>query len=695
MPYAPTDTANYLIGWDGGDSNATVNANGSFSSFGTNLAPAYLGNSGTFSAVNTPRYNPFSKALLLPPLSDTGSTRAAMLCSLPATSNPGTRVWNQRRLMWGLVVKPQNMIGDGSSGAQAGTFCATNASSSQAATLINYVASGANQAAAGFKTFSGGPASANSSVRIGCDLQVLVYYANSSTGGFGFVNTIGSKTSAISTNSNTYDGWYLGHNVISGFNPYIGDILAAHLWALEDNSGSNYTDTDAGNVLTYLVNKFSVTTGRTKIFTVCGDSRANPYARIWSDSANSGSGALNTTLNGALSAPNTTTDVTVVASAGMTARLNIEPGKTNAEVLTVSSLPNGTTIRWTTNYVKTHANAGLVADANVGINAPDCSPYKMSRLLNDGTYSDGNYGTPGQKLSNAQTSPSTDGSMSILSSQYNTAIGIIQRVYNDIIIDNPARATLLGYAETHATNYRTAAAAVSIANVKVLVCQCLASFSFSGSNLTTQANYHTDIAANLNGKFDGVVRFYDHIWCRNPEDPRSITPAGCTLSTTVYGDMWDAPGTHEKRFVAGCEATMIDDAVSKFLGVSRGYSPSVPVVTLSKSGNSTVITYGTPTAIGTIPQVPQMTAGADGHLGTTVYVYRGNLLLARIPPTSIDANTCLADWTGRTSYTDTSPTGESYSVRFVDASGATQQTSAGSGGWLSRQFARARLQRGR
>ncbi len=658
-----SDIGGYICGWDAIASAPTYSStNGTISNFGTDLSGA----GSTFANTNTPRFQPGPyPGVLLPVNANVGTTYAGIEVTLPS---PPAGNWYHRKVM-ALVIFS---IASQSSGAPNGAASLWGTTGTGAPSALKGLVNGSGGVAPnGFLSINGGNSSQNTLLKNGDELQVAFQYGISTAGAFGGVNVSASvNVSPANSNNNTFTKILIGLNN-SGFNPGAGvTVHAFHIWALDDTTGAGvqFTAANGTDAADLAAMQWNIERNQTKCASICGDSIGFVAPGLYPTIPSAGASAVNSTLTANASAGQPT--VAVANRTGLSGRIVLSPGTDVAETLTVSSGGSGAgNITFTTNLRYAHSSGDVISNSNVGFCSKYTGAWSLSKKLGPGSaHKVFNFSVPGSQANQATANPSSDGSQHALNAATD-ATAIFQRGSNDLQAAGRTAAQLLADAETYADNARSNGAD------KVIVCQVMDRVDFSGAARTHSQTYNAAVKTNANGKFDAVARFAEHPWLTNPSDTGSITVTGATGATTVTGVIWDPIGVHPWHFGNACMALMVDKAYSEAWGVSVGYAPSLPILSLI----GTTLVWSTPAS----PNAPKMynsAANADAPSCLLAKIRRNGALLATIAPATINTNTGVATYT--TSY-DTGFSTGTFSIEIVDAAGNSsglQTLKVGGGG---------------
>lgn len=270
-----------------------------------------------------------------------------------------------------------------------------------------------------------------------------------------------------------------------------------------------------------------------------------------------------------------------------------------------------------------------------------------------------------------------DGSMQGLN-RYTKGVYVIQRFRNDIVAGTRTGAQGQADARTMATRARQAGADFVIA-MKVPPDVGITTGTLEGYRGTYNGFLDTDAA--LGGAYwDAVVSIH---WLHGKDttmsagelavapctNPASITYSGsygtATAATAISGALFDASGIHERAFLNACWALMVDKAFATATLGTTGYAPAAPVATGAIRGNTTVITWSTPSS----PSAPTIGGTTnEGPSGILAVVRRNGSVIAVVAPATINTITGAVTYT--TTYTY-SGVGGTYTVEHVDAAGNT------------------------
>lgn len=478
-------------------------------------------------------------------------------------------------------------------------------------------------------------------------------------------------------------------------NPYVGKIHNAHYWLLDSTTaaGVQFLDSHVTDDLDFGSTEWGVERNQTKQAVSSGDSINYTDARFKDGVTNTGALTLGTTLTSSIAA--NVSQLPVVASAGFTGRLVLDPGTEQAEVVTVTGLPDGTHINITgrgagnTTFFA-HSNGCVVNNGGSGFTSPHDGADFVCKSVGYGSGTQlFKFDTPGAKASSNTANPPGDGSFSSYQSGMSEIIHFIQRGSNDFQIDSASAATVLGYTEAEANN----AKGNSPAATYVIGEEVTDRNDFSGAQRTASRAYNVLLRAS--GKFSSVAKHTDHDLMTDPANSGSITFTGATLATTITGLIYDPLGVHHRAFGNACRALMKDKAVYGARGIPVPYAPLTPTVTVVKSGTSYILTFSTPTSSG----APKMYGtSTDGPSALRIKIKRGGSVIV-LPPLAISANTGAVDWTGRLTYTDTTNHGnQPYTSWVEDAAGnpsllVRNKAGSGSGGRSSRTGRESRTAR--
>ena len=672
--------ARYVAGWSAKTGDATYNAaTGDITSLGAELS----GYSGTTlaqygKAAPLPKWNntPGQEGFICLGQYDVATASRGM--GIKATLGaPPAGAWYHRKLLCVAVVTPINQGGDyvSADGGAMRIISDNNAStvfSLHKLTSKGTSGSSANSSYLGFSQVNGAASLAITTKRTGSEMQAVGAYSVSGTNvARGYTNTTASESPTANNNTGTFTAVNVGFLDGAGATgqPFNGIVHAFYVLALDNTTGADFSQTDLQDLLAYAAAEWGVETGQTKMISVCGDSIGYGGGQKFDQTVNTAaSGATNTTLNGAHAIG--ATSLTVASTTGFSAtaganRYTLDPGTEIAETVEVSAVTDGTHLAIATTALRfAHSSGAVLANAAHGFLTPSAGCWKKSAVFGHGKgHIILNFAQPSTQLSQVQNATAEDGATRVFDAV--SAGGrtlFVQRGSNDINAGTSA-ATLLGYANTYATQ----AAAMATPPDKIIGVEVLKRQFWSAGSNAIVASYNSSLRGSAN--FHAVAKLTDHSYLNNVSNAGSVTVVSngtiANAATTITGSIFDPPGVHPHAFGYACMALMLDKAYATAWATTTGYAPAAPTVTATKEAGGMRLNWTAPASTGAPTMDGDTSAGAS-CLCVRIKKNGSNLVL--IAPLTVSAVTGAATYT--TTYLDSTYTpGDTYTLSVEDAAG--------------------------
>lgn len=667
----------WVAGWDArtgaGGSSPTYNAaTGEITSLGTELS-----GSGTTMAVfgvaaPKPKWSVPSPGLICLGQYDVATASRGMGIEFTLPVGP---IYTNRKFLFAAVVTPANQGGDY---VNIIGRVATLNNATTPVSIAKYLTKPGTLTNIGKAEFNAGGGGQATALRTGCERQVLFGYGSlSPANAFGYINVAGSKSPSSGGSGLTATKVNIGFiNGAAGptNGPFQGVLHAVQVFMLDTLAVGDFTEQHGLDVAALLASQWSVETAPAKAVAICGDSIGYPSPTRYDALVNTtASGATNTTLTANCASAATTLALAerTGISSGVTNRLHLDPGTDIAEtVLVTSGVLTGAgniTISPGTKYA--HTSGAIICNAGYGFISPVEGCWHLSKLFGIGTgHRLFNFSEPAKQLSQVLGATAEDGSTGAFDSVAGGAVAtgrtlFVQRGTNDV---NAARsaATIRTDYQTYCTNARAVASPPDkIIGVQVLY-RAVWSAGSNGVVDTHNANLITDTPAYFDAVSLRALHPYLSPCCTNPA---TITVAGCNATTAIVGVIFDPGGVHPRNFAQACMALHDDKAYAAAWGISVGYAPALPTITVAREATGVRLTWTTPTS----PNAPCMfgdTSSGASALVVKINRVRGgsSSTLVWIAPATINANTGAATYT--TTYLDTGYVGgDTYTLSIEDA----------------------------
>lgn len=685
----------YLGGWDAEASQPTIDANtGEVTSLGTELS----GNSTMALAVSDtasikPRWATDPKGLLLLGRHEVADVDRGMGIRFTPTTG---LVYQNTKILAVVCATFTNMGGD-FKGNTIQRLVATNFATG-AFCLQKVNAVGTVTDAGRTQVNGGGSLSTVTSTRSGCEKQILSAFQtySSPNGAKAYLNGAGASglgAGALLTVPSFTVGFMEGSGVTGKQNgPTHGIIHSVHLYAIDTvaGAGSNFSEANMIDAVNLLAGStisvpgtaagWNVTLTPTECHSVMGNSIEYGSGTDHDEVPNTAeSGHVNTTLSADISA--FVNAIPVVERTGFLSGGNggsgkyiIDPGKSNAEVVTVTngaqSNAGSLTISGNTRFA--HTSGAVICGSGYGYINPQNSCWNRSKKVGNANVKLFNFAQPSSLLSTvASTNPSPDGSTQVFDSVSGrkTAWGI--RHGNDFNSGSSA-ATVLGlYADSGKWVANARNPTGYTAPNKIILGECLHRGYWSAGNNGIVDTFNASLTTAATGA-DAICRFTEHPLLGDTVNEGYLTVTGCVNQTTIIGQIFDPPRVHPRRMGQCAMAFAIDKAYAAAWNEAVGYTPTALVCSGTPEAAGIRLSWTAPTSPNAPHVIGDTTSGASCLV---VRIKKNGTKLVWIAPATINANTGAATYT--LEYLDeTYSYGDTYTVEVVDAVGNTSGEAA-------------------